>query len=276
MQTKLLSNKAITLKKHKKKNSHEFSSSGLTSSGFSLLEVLIVMGIMAAISAVIIPNMGLTQGSQAAISIREIASHVRATYDNAVFSGRLQRMVICPAEGTYWTESAPIGYQGRAPAPEDTSAKAGFNADARARLIEELAKASEQPRKSSIDDKKSYTFRSPIMLHSSFLKPPKWNEVDDATLSKHVLPGEMAFKSIYVNTKPEPLELANTSENICEFIYFFPSGEVQPSAIQIGSLKAKKEINENGPKFSLFIDSLSGKIGVVDGFQEPEFTGEFK
>jgi prepilin-type N-terminal cleavage/methylation domain-containing protein len=247
-----------------------------TNKGFTLLEVLIVMGIIAAISAVILPNLGLTQGSQVAITIRDVSSHVRATYDNAVFTGRMQRMVMCPVEGLYWTEAAPIGFEGRAPAPEDTSAKSGFNADAREKLIEELDKAAEEPRKSSKDEEKTYSFRSPLLLHRRFLKTQKWSEVDDATLTKRRLPGDMAFKAIYTDSQPEPLEISGAGEKQCAFVYFFPGGLVQASAIQIGALKGKKEIDETGPKFSLFVDSISGKLEVVEGFQEPEFTRERK
>jgi len=242
------------------------------------MEVLIVLGIIAAISAAILPNLGLTPGSQMSLGLRDITNNIRATYDSAVLTGRVHRLVIHPTTSEYWAEQAPLGFEGRPPLAEDTSgtgATAAFNADARVRLLEELDKAASEPRKAQKGDR-TYSARSMLVVQRRILKPIKWTEVDDAVLFKRTLPGSVGFNSVVTDGMRKKLELQETTEKDFAYVYFFPDGTVQQAAMQIGLKKGEKEIDDMGPKFSVYIDPLSGRSELLEGFQDPEFLKDQK
>jgi prepilin-type N-terminal cleavage/methylation domain-containing protein len=244
--------------------------------GFSLIEVLVVLSIIAAISSAILPNLGLTVGSQMSMALRDFTTNIRATYDSAVLSGRVHRLVLDMAKGEYWAEQAPLGFEGRPPLAEsDDSASAGFNADARVRLLEELEKVTAEPRKSEkktlSGEERDYTQRSMLVQQRRVLKPLKWSEVDDAVLYKRGLPGDVVFASAVTDSMRQKLEYQQADDKDFAYVYFFPSGEVQQTAIQLAIRSGEKDINAEGPKFTLFVDPLSGHTELLEGFQDPEF-----
>lgn len=249
--------------------------------GFSLIEVLVVLSIIAAISAAILPNLGMTTGSQMSLALRDLSTNMRATYDSAVLSGRTHRLVIHPTMSEYWAEQAPLGYEGRPPLAEsdEVSASAGFNADARVRLLEDFEKELAEPRRStkaSQADERFYSVRSMLVQQRAALKPLKWSEVDDAVLYKRRLPGDVVFVSAVTDAMNRKLEFQQAGEKDFAYIYFFPSGEVQQSAVQLGVRSGEKDVNMEGPKYTLFLDPLSGHSELVEGFQEPEFLKDAK
>ena len=250
-----------------------------TETGFTLIEVLLVMGVIAAISAAVLPNLGLTPNSQMSIALRDVTNNMRATYDSAVLTGRVHRMVLSLKKGEYWAEAAPLGYEGRPPLaiPDTSSASSSFNADARARLVEELTKVTAEPRRpnnAKVGEEKYYNARSILVVQKKALEPVKWSEIDDAVLFKRLLPGDVVFAGIVTDTMKEKITYPGSSEAEFAYIYFFPQGEVQQSAIQIALKKTETEINEEGPRFTLLGDPLSGHTEIREGLQEPEFTKE--
>jgi hypothetical protein len=56
------------------------------------------------------------------------------------------------------------------------------------------------------------------------------------------------------------------------YIYFFPWGEATRAQIQIATqLREGGAIDENGPKNTLSLDSLTGQSSILDGLQEADF-----
>ena len=249
--------------------------------GFSLIEVLVTLSIIAAISGAILPNLGLSMSSQMSLGLRDFTTNMRATYYSAVLSGRVHRMVIHFTKSEYWAEQAPLGFEGRPPLAtgEETSATAGFNADARVPLLEELDKATAEPRKSgksSQTEPRNYTNRSILVQQRRTLSPPKWSEVDDAVLYKRTLPGDVVFVSAVTDGMKKKLEFQQAGEKDFAYVYFFPNGEVQQAAVQLGLREGEKEVRAEGPKFTVFIDPLSGHSELLEGWQDPEFLKDGK
>lgn len=248
-------------------------SSSRREKGFSLLELLIVLGMIGAIAGAILPNLSLTSGSQISLALREFSLTLRNTYDSAILEGRIHRVVIQVKKGIYWAEQAPLGYEGRPPmAVNDEQAAEN---DARARLLEDLNQAAADPRKAA-DGKREYTQRSILVLRRNVLSPIKWNEVDDAVLYKRALPGAVAFASIYTPAMEKKAEFATAGEEDLAFVYFFPSGEALPAAIQFGIQGSENAINDAGPKFTIKLDSLTGHSEILEGFVEVDFKSDDK
>lgn len=263
---------------HKPRNcSPQCSSKQLAfAAGFSLIELLIVLGIFGSLAAIILPNLGLNAGSQVSLSLREFTTTVRATYDAAVTSGRVHRLVLQPKTGEYWAEVAPMGFEGRPPVTvEDSQASDTFKADARARLLEEIDRIAGEPRKANSESsltERSYTPRSVLVQQRRWLKPIKWGEVDDTVLYKRSLAGAVVFAAVNSEVMKNRLDFVAAQPKETAFIYFFPNGTCVQASVQLATLQAENVINDAGPKFTVVVDALTGHSEILEGFQDAEFV----
>ena len=78
---------------------------GRTTSGFTLIEVIIVIVIFASAMTVVLPNFGAQKENAVFGLIGRLRADIRAAYDLAVLSGRAHRLVFEMGTGKYWLES---------------------------------------------------------------------------------------------------------------------------------------------------------------------------
>jgi prepilin-type N-terminal cleavage/methylation domain-containing protein len=105
-------------------------------SGFSLIEMLVVMAIIALIAATALPTVSSYFQVSIQSATREIASTVKESYYAAVLSGKVHRLAYDLENQTFWTESSKRfvlihtaktlendkrqhRFDGKKPAPED-------------------------------------------------------------------------------------------------------------------------------------------------------------
>jgi prepilin-type N-terminal cleavage/methylation domain-containing protein len=242
--------------------------------GFTLLEIILVLAIFGSIAAVILPNVGLTIGSKMSMALRELSGTLRATYDNSVLTGRINRLVINLKTSEYWVEAAPPGFNGRASAQStDRSATEQRLEDSRVRLLEELERAASEVRKAGGgSSERSYTVRSVLVAQRGVLKEAKWTEVEDAILTRRRLPTGLLFWSVAIEGMQRAVSYSELRDGETAFIYFFPWGEAIRAQIQLASqLPEGGGLDEKSPKNTLALDSLSGQSTVLEGLQDAEF-----
>jgi general secretion pathway protein H len=241
------------------------------SNGFSLIELLIVMGLIGTIAAILLPNIGLTYGSQMALALRDFSSTIRSVFDSAILTGRSHRLVLDFKTGQYWVEAAPLGYIGRPPRAIDEKDQTSIQEDQRTRLIEELGKAVVEPRKVPDDEKRNYSVRSILVNQRGTLEPIRWSEVSDSVLFRRSLPGSVRFASLATDQMGEKKLRSEFAEKEPGYIYFFPDGLASQAAIQLGIVGDDDTIKDDGIKYTLFLDPLTGRSQLLEGFQDAEF-----
>jgi prepilin-type N-terminal cleavage/methylation domain-containing protein len=77
------------------------------SSGFTLIEMMVVMAIIALMAAMAIPSISSYFNVSLSATGREIAGTVKETYNATVVTGQVHRIVYDLKEGQYWVESGP-------------------------------------------------------------------------------------------------------------------------------------------------------------------------
>lgn len=244
--------------------------------GFTLIELIVTLGIVGMLAGVILPNLPVTSGSQMRTAVSNIASTTRGAYDAAILTNRIHRLAFKMKTGEYWAEALPQGFAGRSPQSQLDALEAANAAEARAKLKEELDKAAAEPRKSVEDEKRFYNLRSILVIRRHVLNPIEWKEIDDPILYRRKLPGTAAFASIITDQMKEPLKFNDAKDNDTAYIYFYPNGETQLASIQIGVVGNQKQIDENGAKFTMNPDPISGRSEILEGFIEPEFLSQRK
>ena len=168
----------------------------LKQNGFSLLEIILVLALIGGIASVILPNLRVTIDSQMSVSIKNLSSQIHGAYDNAIFSGRMQRMIINIKTGEFWVEEAPMDYNGRPPLIDEAkNTLMESNKKTFLDMLDEKQKndSNRQSPYSSDDNPIYYSIRSIPVVQRKVLLPVKWNEVSDSVISKQSLSGNVVF-----------------------------------------------------------------------------------
>src|ERR1044072_2515869 len=76
------------------------------SGGFSLIEVIVVIALIAFVYTVALPQINQRTGAETATKLNELAGDVRSAYDLSVLTGKTYRMVFMLNSGDYWLEEA--------------------------------------------------------------------------------------------------------------------------------------------------------------------------
>lgn len=216
------------------------------------------------------------------VSIKNFSSQVRAAYDNAVFSGRMQRLVINIRTGEFWVEQAPPSFHGRPPLFEDDKEKNTLAESNRKNFIDSLEEkekneGNRQSPYSSDDNPIYYSIRSIPIVQKKILAPIKWFEVNDSIISKQSLSGNIVFAKFMSGLSSVAYEYSTIAsatdpkETKYGYIYFLPEGYTTPSSIQLAVKNHSNMISENEQKYTLNLNTLTGQLDLLEGFQDANF-----
>lgn len=254
--------------------------------GFTLIEIILVLALIGAIAGVLIPNLNLTVDSQMSTALRNLTGQVRAAYDNAIFTGRLQRMIFNIKTGEYWLEQAPLGFEGRPPLIDtDSETDSMIKKDKRndlVKFLDDKAKnlSNRQMPTSTTTNIKYYSLRSIPIVQRKILRPVEWREINDAVTYRQKLPGQIIFAQISLGISPKKYEYVEINSNSDKskkeyaYIYFLPNGTTTPISIKLATRQDKNEnaIDDNGPKYTINLNTLTGESHLLEGFQDANFT----
>lgn len=81
--------------------------SAVKSGGFTLIELLVVIALIALIGAFMLPSVSSSFKLSLNSTTREVAAIVRESYNSAIMTGKVHRIVYDFKAGEYWVESGP-------------------------------------------------------------------------------------------------------------------------------------------------------------------------
>lgn len=199
--------------------------------------------------------------------IQALSSQVRLSYDDALFSGNIHRMVFNVKTGEFWTEEAPKNFSGRA-------LLSGSESESIQKMkkdyLDDWNKISERA-----TSEEKLVLEIPI-VQRKVLNPANWTEIKNNLIFKQKFSGNLVFAQIKTNLSSKPLEYqsakieANDPENFA-YLYFFPSGISTSISFWLGFRKADQTINDNAPKYTLNLNTLTGQLKLLQGFEDANF-----
>jgi general secretion pathway protein H len=167
--------------------------------GFTLVELMIVIGIIALITAAVMPGLASVSGANARQAAGELAGSLRYLFDTAALRHATCRMALDLDGRAFWAECVP--------------GKAGL-----ARADEEEPTDEELERR--FPDEQDAEQRR-------LLGKTRFGGFSDRLLPRRELPGTVGFGEIAVEGRQDPVEQGTA------YVYFFPGGQAQRAFIPV-------------------------------------------
>ncbi len=254
--------------------------------GFTLIEMMAVMVLMAVLAAVTIPALGDWAGSDVKDSASKMASLLRSIYEEATIKRVPMRLAVNLDRGTYWVEEA-AGEARIFTSEEDRKAadeRAKLDEEERTELLDaqmrerdaqEQSLAEAQPADSSptsssglggllsglLGGSSLTTVVKPYEGINKFtaLEDSEWGKPQSLADDVHFLGAwTPAFDDIQHPTEEGPPEKAE--DEVMVYIHVFPSGYIEDAIVQLAA-------GENS--LSVVTDPLTGRARVEDGEVDP-------
>ena len=238
--------------------------------GVTLIEVILVLSLMAFMLVIMAPNIHMSEANEVTSKLGKLSSDIRSAYDSAVLSGHTHRLGFDLGKGVYWLEATEAenvklgaGQLDRELTPEEEVERAEKFEREFERYVDLAAKPVTDP-----DTGKDVKVDSPVTNAKEALMGPKWKEVTSGEWAQRELGDYLMIKDMKAYHHQKPISMSDSSDKAIAYIYFFPSGYIEPFYIHIGYRGKDGSFNEQKSPYTITANSYEGYAEVKDGFEE--------
>jgi len=201
------------------------------SRGFTLIELMIVIAIGAAVAAAAAPAIASLSGANARGAAGELAGAARYLFDTAALRHETCRMALDLDKRAWWAECTDARKEGRRHQP--VVGKDGVAED-------DDALAERFPEEGNADRRR-------------FLARARFAEFQDRQVRRRELPGRAAFSGVRTPREREPQAKGMA------YVYFYPQGQADPAQIPVA---------DGDSVYTVVLQPLTGRARVVSGRPE--------
>lgn len=238
--------------------------------GFSLIEIVLVVALIASVLAILVPNLGMQRETNIANRLGRLTGDIRSAFDLAVLTRKPYRMAFDFFSGKYWLESTnhPNFTLGSLPPGRDLSVKE--EKELNEEFEEDFAKyqdlMGDDIQDPDSDDK--IPLKSPVIKAKKRLMWPKWDRVTDSEWSARDLAPELVIRAFQSEHHAEAVSIdEGEADEAFAYLYFFPSGYVEKAYMHIYE-RAGDTIDEDKTPYTLLTRPYRGEALVKDGLIE--------
>jgi general secretion pathway protein H len=197
-----------------------------TSRGFTLVELMIAVAVIAVLAAAVMPSVASLSGADARQAAGELSGSLRYLFDTAALRHATCRMVLDLDGRTFGAECAPrlVGV-----------ARGADAAAADATDDEELERRFPDERDAE---------RRRLLARSKF------GAFTDRLLRRRELPGRTQIREVRVEGRREPITQGQA------YVHFFPGGQAERAFI---------EVADGGTLYTVVVEPFTGRARVVTG-----------
>ena len=249
--------------------------------GFTLLEVIIVIGLVAFVYGVAIPNFNLKTGNEVASKLGQFAEDIRSAYDYSILTGKPLRMVINLYEGDYWIETltdesaaihkVKLGNEaiGSDPLPEDEQQRIAFFDEDFQRYEDIVGEAVPNPE----SDGEDIVVFSPVIKAKEKLRGPEWEKLDSLEWSGRKIGPFLMIRDMQTTHHQRVVSVEDGAE-VVGMIYFLPQGYVEKTVLHVFYQKEKGEADTEQTPYTILVHPYDGYAEVRVGFEEIDIFSE--
>lgn len=244
------------------------------SAGFTLIEIILVIALMAVMFIVIVPNFNIVPSSEASAKINGLTGDIRAAYDMAVLHRKPFRLAFEYKTGDYWLE---------------TTERRDFNLGdmqlnhdlSPTELKDEVAKFEEDFQEyitlagKDVEDSESETTikpTSPLVAARLKLRPVEWQAVEDSEWNKRSLGPNFLIRSIQAEHHKVPQTYDQLQEDGYAYLYFFPEGYVERAVLHIAPADEDDKSKWDQLTYTIQTRSWEGVADMESGYREVDIS----
>lgn len=239
-------------------------------SGFSLIEVILVVALIAFVYTVALPQLNMRTGAEVAQKMNQLAGDIRSAFDLSVLTGKTYRMVFMFNSGDYWLEEADrvdvyLGNDKQDRDPTENEEK-----DEQVAWEQKIQEYTELAGSIVVDPKKEKEIppTSPVLMAKDKLRKPKWTRVENMEWSKRSLGPFMMIQEMQAEHHGEKQDFSKDGAEARGMIYFFPSGYVQRAYLVVAFKKDELQIDTEQQPYTVITRPYEGTAEVLPGYQE--------
>lgn len=232
----------------------------------TLIEIIIVIALIAGVTAVAMPQMFQTTESEVQAKLGQLAGDFRSAFDIAVLTGKPYRMGFRPLTGEYWLEAASSDRPfklGDARMDKDLTSEEEdrLRKEEESRFDEEYDQLAGETFRDPEDDKEIKP-TSPVLKAKSKLMPPRWQQVDSMEWGNRTLGPNLMITEMQAEHHQSKQEAAALGpEGVC-YIYVFPTGYTEKSYLKIAYTLDEGVPDETKSPYLIVNDPYTGTIDI--------------
>ena len=236
--------------------------------GFSLIEVIIVVALIAFVYTVALPEFSYRSGTEIATKLNTLASDFRNAYDQSVLTGKTYRFVFVLSSGEYWLEEADkedilLGSDKVDRDMSDAEEKDEAQAfDAKFRDFLDLA----GPSVSDPKGDREIAPTSPVLQAKDRIKRPVWTRLESMEWGARTLGPHLLIKDLQAEHHGVKQDLVEMGESGRAMIYVFPTGYIEKAVIHIAYKKDNLLPDDSKEPYTLTTNPYEGMADVVPGY----------
>ena len=238
--------------------------------GFSLIEVIIVVALIAFVYTVALPQLNMRTGAEVAQKMNQLTGDVRGAFDLSVLTGKTYRMVFMFNSGEYWLEEADrvevvLGSDKADRDPTENEEKEELAAwEQRIQEYTELAGQAIVDQKTD----KEIPPTSPVLVAKDKLKKPKWTRVENMEWSQRTIAPFLMVQDMQSEHHGEKQDFGDLGAEARGMIYFFPSGYVERAYLHIAFKKDELQVDDTQQPYTIITKPYEGIAEVIPGYVE--------
>jgi general secretion pathway protein H len=198
--------------------------------GFTLVELVIAIAVVAVLSAAAVPAMNAVTGVNARAAAGEIAGAMRFLFETASLRNQTCRLALDLDERAWWAECT------------------------RDRVF--AARGAQDPRELAREDDEALEERFPEERDAEkrrLLAKAKWGRFEDRLARRRELPGGAAFAGVWAEHQREPLAKGRA------YVYFYPQGRTE---------LARVPVVDGDHAYTVTLQPYTGRAQVTAGLPE--------
>jgi prepilin-type N-terminal cleavage/methylation domain-containing protein len=236
-------------------------------SGFSLIELIIVVALIAFAYTVALPGLGIRSESEIALKLNTLAGDVRNAFDLSVLTGKPYRLVFNLASGEYWLEEPdqPEFYLGSEKVDRDPTEAEEKDAEvAFEQKMREFEDAAGQVVSAASGDEQ-ISPTSPVVEAKSRLRKAIWTRVSNSEWGKRSLGPELIIKEMQSEHHGRRQDFSELGDQARGMIYFFPQGYVEKAVLYLYYKKDDLVPDESKEPYTFITFPYEGVADVMSG-----------
>jgi prepilin-type N-terminal cleavage/methylation domain-containing protein len=226
-------------------------------SGFTLLELLVVLALLGLVMAMVVRGGRSLANSDLRSSATKMSGAIRYLFDRASTTGKIHRLVIDFDEGRYWAEvSDDRIYMAHEKETEQTREEEAATA---AREAEEAKQQEEQGGGEGEGPAIDITRYQPQEFRP---KKARFSSFKEMAVKPVQIKGDVKLAALFTPRLAEPMSAGHG------YIYFFPMGLTEAAQVYLSDESQKTF-------YTLVVHPLTGRVGIHNSYIQPPVEAQY-